>query len=333
MVKQIMTLKNGKSTGLDQISVRLLKGGATVLSEHLTYLFNMSITNAEVPEMWKVKRVSPIFKSGSKLSCSNYRPISIQPIPLKLLEQVINEQLSKFLSDHDLLNIHQSGFRRNHSTATAVIDVTDYILEKMKSNYVGAVFLDLTKAFDSIDHNIFYQKLKKYGIRDTEHKWFMSYLSGRQQLTMVNDKRSEQLPEESYGIPQGSVLGPVLFLLYINDIVSAVNCKIHLYADDTILVHHDSNSDVLQSGLNSELDQISIWLKTNKLTLIADKSKYMLFGSKRKLKKLSNFELKITGEILKRTDTYKYLVSLLNWSKHINETAGKALRPKQRSYW
>ena len=140
-LKQIMTLKNGKSTGLDKISVRLLKGGATVLSEHLTDLFNMSITNAEVPEMWKVKRVSPILKSGSKLSCSNYRPISIQPIPLKLLEQVINEQLSKFLSDHDLLNIHQSGFRRNHSTATAVIDVTDYTLEKMKSNYVGAVFL------------------------------------------------------------------------------------------------------------------------------------------------------------------------------------------------
>ena len=99
-------MKNRKSTGLDQISVRLLKGGATVLSEHLTYLFNMSITNAEVPEMWK-KRVSPIFKSDIKLSCGTYRPISIQPIPLKLLEQVIIEQLSKFLSDHDLLNIHQ----------------------------------------------------------------------------------------------------------------------------------------------------------------------------------------------------------------------------------
>ena len=155
----------------------------------------------------------------------------------------------------------------------------------------------------------------------------MSYLSGRQQLTIVNDKRSEQLPEEPYGIPQGSVLCPVLFLLYINDIVSAISCKIHLYADDTILVYHDSNSDVLQSRLNSELDQISNWLKTNKLTLNADKSKYMIFGSKKKLKKLSNSELKITGEILKRTDTYKYLGvhfdPLLNWSKHIKEIAGK----------
>ena len=215
--------------------------------------------------------------------------------------------MNSYLNSLQIMTIHQSGFRRNHSTATAVIDVTDYILEKMKSNYVGAVLLDLAKAFDSIDHNILDQKLKKYGIRDTEHKWFISYLSGRQQLTIVNDKRSEQLPEEPYGVPQGSVLGPVLFLLYINDIVSAVNCKIHLYADDTILVHHDPNSDVLQSRLNSELDQISNWLKTNKLTLNADKSKYMIFGSKRKLKKLSNFELKITGEILKRNDTYKYL--------------------------
>ena len=157
----------------------------------------------------------------------------------------------------------------------------------------------------------------------------MSYLSGRQQLTIVNDKRSEQLPEEPYGVPQGSVLGPVLFLLYIlNDIVSAVNCKIHLYADDTILVHHDPNSDVFQSRLNSELDQISNWLKTNKLTLNADKSKYMIFGSKRKFKKLSNFELKITGEILKRTDTYKNLRVLFDplqiyQRKHIKETAGK----------
>ena len=153
--------------------------------------------------------------------------------------------------------------------------------------------LDLTKAFDSTGHNILDQKLKKYGIRDTEHKWFMSCLSGRQQLTIVNDKRSEQLPEEPYGVPQGSVRGPVLFLLYINDIVSAVNCKVHRYADDTILVHHDLNSDVLQSRLNSELDQISNWLKTNKITLNADESKYMIFGNKRKLKKLSNFELKI----------------------------------------
>ena len=163
----------------------------------------MSITNAKVPEMWKVKRVSPIFKSGSKLSCSNYRPISIQPIPLKLSEQFINEQLSKFFSDYDLLNIYQSGFRRNHSTATAVLDVTDYVLEKMKSICVGAVFLDLAKAFDSINHNILDQKLKKYGIRYTEHKWFMSYLSGRQQLTIINDKRSEQLPEEPLGSHRG----------------------------------------------------------------------------------------------------------------------------------
>ena len=142
----------------------------------------------------------------------------------------------------------------------------------MKSNYAGAAFLDLAKAFDSIDHNILDQKLKRYGIRDTEHKWFMSYLSGKQQLTIVNDKRSELLPEEPYGVPQGSALGLVLFLLYINDTIFAVNCKIHLYADDTILVHHDPNSDLLQSRLNSELDQISNWLKTNKLTLTVDKS-------------------------------------------------------------
>ena len=142
-------LKQGKSTGLDGISVKIIKAGESALSGPLTYIFNLSISTGEVPDIWKHKRVSTIHKSGRKLKITHCRPISIQSIALNPLEQIIQEQLYKFLSENGVINLKQSGFRRGHSTATAKIDVKDYILEKSsKGNLVGAVFIDLAKAFD-----------------------------------------------------------------------------------------------------------------------------------------------------------------------------------------
>ena len=149
--------------------------------------------------------VSPIHKSGSKLKIT-HRPISIQTISLKLLEQIIQEQLYKFVSENGVINSKQSGFRRSHSTATATIDVADYILEKIsEGNLVGAVFIDLAKAFDTVDHKVLLSKLNHYGIRDNEYNWFKSYLSDRYQVTLVNNTQSEEHAEERFGVPQGSV--------------------------------------------------------------------------------------------------------------------------------
>ena len=194
---------------------------------------------------------------------------------LKLLEQIMQEQLYNFLSEKGVISSKKSGFRRSHSTATATIDVTNYILEKVsEGNLVGAVFID---AYDIVDHKILLSKLDHYGIRDTEYNWFKSYLSERYQVTLVNDIQSEEHAEESFGVPQGSVLGPLFFLCYIYDLKDSIQCVSHLYADDTVLLCASPDAILLNSELNEELVKVTEWLASNKLTLNTKKTQYMIF--------------------------------------------------------
>ena len=160
-----------------------------------------------MPKIWKIKRISPIHKSGEKTDCCTYRPISIQPILLKLLESVIHEQLRDYLTKENQLTVSQSGFRKNHSTSTAVIDVSEFIIDNIShGNYVGAIFLDLEKAFDCVYHPILLRKMPCLGIKDSEVAWFESFLNNRNKVTIINSKRSDELHEKPFGVPQGSVL-------------------------------------------------------------------------------------------------------------------------------
>ena len=183
----IKDLKNGKATGLDGIGSRILKAGAPVLSIYLSKIFNFSLATGYVPKCWKMKRVSPVHKGDVKTDPSNFRPISILPIPMKIFEKIVHDQVSTFIKENTFLNDRQSGFRKLFSTTTAVLDVSENILEQLdKNNFVGAVLSDLKKAFDTVDHKILLKKLWCYGFQTQSFDWFESYLTDRQQLTLVN---------------------------------------------------------------------------------------------------------------------------------------------------
>ena len=210
ILKIINSLDNNKSSGLDGISVRALKAGSSVLSKKLSIIMNHSLAIGKVPKLWKVKKVIPLFKEGDTEDCNNYRPISILPVPMKIFEKIVNLQISEFIEKNNILNKHQSGFRGLHSTDTAVLEVSDFILDELsKGRIVGAVLIDFKKAFDTVDHTILLKKLFCYGFRDASFEWISSYLSDRSQCSLVNGQISDTCSEEAYGVPQGSVLGPL----------------------------------------------------------------------------------------------------------------------------
>ena len=326
----IKDLKNGKATGLDGIGSRILKAGAPVLSIYLSKIFNCSLATGYVPKCWKIKRVSPVHKGDVKTDPSNFRPISILPIPMKIFEKIVHDQVSTFIKENTFLNDRQSGFRKLFSTTTAVLDVSENILEQLdKNNFVGAVLIDLKKAFDTVDHKILLKKLWCYGFQNQSFDWFESYLTDRQQLTLVNNIMSDLLHEDVYGVPQGSVLGPLLFLLYIDDIKSVIqNAYCHLYADDTIILKGASDPDSLIASLERELSNVDHWLSINKMTINTKKTEVIFFGNKAHLKKLDNKTVRYLDTPLKRKDKVKYLGVLfdekMQWKYQIKNITQKA---------
>ena len=250
-------------------------------------IFNTSITHGIFPEEWKCSKVVPVFKQGDRTDLDNYRPISIVPVFAKVFERIIYDQLYAFLMDN-LLSSYQSGFQSLHSTVTSLLEATDdwaYNIDQGNVNTV--VFLDLKKAFDTVDHSILISKLAVYGIGGTSIEWFKSYLSERNQKCFLNGSLSNNCVL-SCGIPQGTILGPLLFLLYISDLP---NCLSHsqprMHADDTHLTLAGNSADSIELNLNKDLASVSEWLIANKLTLNKSKTEFMLIGSRQRLDRLS----------------------------------------------
>ena len=217
----------------------------------------------------------------------------------------MHSQLDQYLNKNKILYSHQSGFRKGHSTDTCLINLMDYIHKSIsEGDYVGMVLLDLQKAFDTVDHYILCKKLELMGVGCVQ--WFRSYLSNRKQITAINNTKSS-FGTVTCGVPQGSILGPLLFLCYINDMPLSVKCKLYLYADDSTLLVRGKHPNLISHALSENLDMCRNWLIDNKLSLHLGKTEAIIFGTKRKLKNVNNFQVKCGTTIIKNVKSIKYL--------------------------
>ena len=258
---------NKRKSGPDGISNRILSLSIEHIKKPLTHLINLSMTTGVFPEQLKIAQVVPLFKKGDTFLCTNYRPISLLSCFHKLFEKFMKVRLQSFLDKNNILYEHQYGFRKTYSTNLALIEAVDEIYSNLNNGLYGiGIYLDLQKAFDTVNHEILLDKLRYYGIRGNPLKWFESYLSNRKQYTKVNGVTSSSKIVEC-GVPQGSVLGPLLFLIYINDIPKAFKTAVpKLFADDTnIFIFHKSKESLFQIA-NTEPESLENWLLANKLS-------------------------------------------------------------------
>lgn len=319
-VANVIKMLKRKSPGHDGITADIIKLSYPVFIPALTHVINQSIMQGVFPQELKIAKVIPLFKGGDSTVMNNYRPVSILSVFSKIFEHIMYKRLNEFIISCNLLYKYQFGFREGHGTDLALITLVDKISEALDSgDYVLGVFLDLSKAFDTVNHEILLGKLQHYGIRGAAHAWIKSYLSNRNQYVLFNNTLSNSL-QIMCGVPQGSILGPLLFLLYINDIVNISTSLLPiLFADDTNLFLRGSNVDDLFATVNCEMKKLLEWVNVNKLSLNITKTQYMIFKNKGRTVK-SNHNVYINQNKLKNVESTKFLGVViddrLSWLHH-----------------
>ena len=283
------------------------------------------------PSSWKKATVIPLYKGGDRTDVGNYRPISLLPLPGKLLEKIAHQRITYFLESNNILNDKQNGFRKGFSTVSAVADLTDDIFRAINNDKLTlAVFVDFKKAFDTVCHEILCKKLEKYGVGGRVLKWCTDYLTNRSQKTLANNCKSSSEPL-TCGVPQGSVLGPLFFILYVNDLQQQLpNVDVQLYADDTVLYTSGANTDNLMDCLQRSLNKLIRWCSVNKLSFNPTKTKIVQFGTRQALKKAklnSKKSLTLLGKKIQNLSSFKYLGftldATLNFKSHIADVIRK----------
>jgi len=329
ITKLIKNLETDKACGPDKITNKMLKLASPSLSPLLSKLFNILLLNSTYPDVWKIGIVCIIYKKGEKSNPENYRPITLLSTISKLFEKLIYNSIFSHISNLNLLYKYQSGFLRGHSTADQLLSIISFIFEAFHENKdVRAIFLDIAAAFDTIPHNLLLHKIKAYGIRGNCHDLLHSYLENRKFQVRVNGELSIVSRNNfiNSGVPQGSILGPLLFLIYINDLPDILQCKTFIYADDTSIYTpvDPKNPNRYNLLLQEDLNMISAWSKKWGLNFKPAKSCDIIF-MKRGVRDYG--ALSLDGSVIERKHFHKHLGFTLdehlNFKEHIHALSQK----------
>ena len=324
-----------KSSGIEDLSSQLVKDAFKVLIVELTHILNESVMTSKFPDAWAVGVITPIPKEGDPLEPGNWRPITILPIPSKLLERAIHYQIISHLNKYTLLQSNQHGFRKSKSTSTAIIELTKTVLDNYNRDlHTSCIFVDYRKAFKTLDHQALLQKLKTFGFDQKSINWVKSYLGNRRHAVRCGNILSKE-NKVKYGVPQGSILGPLYFIMYVNDLITTLlvdgDAEIIMYADDTVLltsgITHEGATEKMQRVINIVMQ----WCNKNKLTINTSKTKHMLISrTGGALTQLSDYRIDVNGTALNNVSMYKYLGihldSALTFEEAVNEAYLKANR-------
>ena len=331
----ISKLPNKKSTGYDEISTETIKILSAVISPTLSLIINKCILNGTVPDEMKVSKIKPLFKKGDVTLLNNYRPISLLPCVSKIFERVLFNQLYEYFERNDLLTQHQYGFRKNHSTEFAAMELIDRVANLLELGKIPFnLYIDLSKAFDVLNHDILLSKLEFYGLNELAIKLIKNYLSNRSQFCQYYDASSD-IVRTNIGVPQGSILGPLLFSVYINDLVNTSDkFNFLMYADDTTLTGsvedflNGHSNESTEDIITKELIKISTWMEVNKLLINESKTKIMLFYMPPKC--IDALTIRMNGVEIEVVDDFNFLgITInksLNWKSHVNVSCNKVLK-------
>lgn len=328
IIEIIDTLKNSKSCGYDNISIEVIKFSKLFIAGPLAHIFNLCMDNGNFPMQLKKSVIIPIFKKGNHLNISNYRPISLLPNLSKILEKYINNKLMQYLKSNYIISPNQYGFQSGKSCDDALLHATSLIYNYLDTSQKPlGIFLDLQKAFDVVNHKLLLKKLQEIGIGGKLLSLFENYLHNRIQITKIGNVHSEEL-EITCGVPQGSILGPTLFLIYINDL-----CKLNIdghiisFADDTLLIFAKPTWVESFNCANFWLAKVYNWLNSNKLILNTEKTCYLSFILKNRYKPNKNLSISVNNVTLKNKDHVSYLGLTIDenfrWTKHLENLANK----------